>query len=151
MHYLENYVTKEILVGMYHDEDHLKWILGHNDKGTLIYNVRLDKTRQGSIPQSHLLKKEVAFVLLYEDGHQSENKYRVFRVHHHATMTEDRMRKAWYPKEPKGKYFCYVFSEEVTLGNLDVARLLSEEQAKPTFVEGAPIFLTGEALVKYRK
>lgn len=151
MHYLENYATKEILVGMYHDEDHLKWILGNNDKGTLIYNVRLDKTRQGSIPQSHLLKKEVAFVLLYEDGHQSENNYRVFRVHHHATMTEDRMRKARYPKDPQGKYFCYVFSEEVTLGNLDVSRLLSEEQTKSSYIAGAPLFLTGEELIQYRK
>ena len=39
MHYLERYLDKTILVGCYHDEAHLNWILGQNDKGTLIYII----------------------------------------------------------------------------------------------------------------
>lgn len=150
-HYLERYSDKEILVGCYHDQAHLEWILGKNDKGTLIYNVRLDKARAGAQKVTHLEKKEVSFVVLYEEGHESENAFRVFRVHHHATMDEDRMRKAWYPN-PKGKYFCYVFDEEVTLGTLDVASVINDRaEAYPDEKLGIPIFLTGTDLLKYRK
>lgn len=150
-HHLERYADKEILIGCYHDQAHLDWILGKNDKGTLIYNVRLDKNRAGAQKKSHLDKKEVSFVVLYEEDHANENKIRVFRVHHHATMTEDRMRKAWYP-DPHGKYFCYVFDEEVTLGTLDVATIVKEWQAaNPKEEDGAPIFVKGGDLLGYRK
>ena len=101
--------------------------------------------------KARLDKKEVCFVVLYEEGHEWENKIRVFRVHHHATMNEERMRRAWYPN-PQGKYFCYVFDEEVTLGPLDVSSAVADwSKAHPTEELGTPIFLTGEALLKYRK
>ena len=150
-HYLERYKDKEILLGCYHDQAHLDWILGKNDKGTLIYNLRLDKSRAGAQVKARLDKKEVCFVVLYGEGHEGENKIRVFRVHHHATMNEERMRRAWYPN-PQGKYFCYVFDEEVTLGPLDVSSAVADwSKAHPTEESGTPIFLTGEALLKYRK
>ena len=44
-----------------------------------------------------------------------------------TTITEERMSKAWYPN-PKGKYFCYVFDEEVTLGNLDIAKIIDKDE-----------------------
>lgn len=84
MHYLERYLDKTILVGCYHDEAHLNWILGKNDKGTLIYNIRVGKEREGGQIKAHLDKMVVSFVVLYEYGHEHENKYRVFHVHHHA-------------------------------------------------------------------
>ena len=150
-HYLENYAERSILIGCYHDQAHLDWILGKNDKGTLIYNVRLDKSRPGAQKITQLSNNVACFVILYEQGHEHENKYRVFHVHHHATMTEERMSKAWYPN-PKGKYFCYVFNEEVTLGNLDIAALIANEQSSNSgFVAGAPIFKTGKTLLQYRK
>ena len=151
LHYLERYADKEILIGCYHDQDHLNWILGNNDKGTLIYNIRLDKSRSGAQKISHLEKKEVSFVILYEIGHENDNKNRVFHVHHHATMDEERMKKAWYNK-PHGKYFCYVFDEEVTLGNIDVARLINDWRKENPYAEfGTPIFMKGEDVIKYRK
>lgn len=151
LHYLERYQDSYILVGCYHDQAHLDWILGKNDKGTLIYNVRLGKGREGSIPKSHLDKMPVEFVVIYEFGHERENNYRVFRVHHHASMKKDRMRKALYPN-PKGDYFCYVFSEEVSLGNLDISQLISCRRLdeKNPYIEGAPIFIKGKELIKYR-
>ena len=150
-HYLEKYADKLILIGCYHNQAHLNWILGNNDKGTLIYNVRLDKSRPGAQKITQLSNNVACFVILYEQGHEHENKYRVFHVHHHATMTEERMRKARYP-EPQGKYFCYVFDEEVTLGNLDIAALIANEQKTNTdFIQGYPIFKTGKELIKYRK
>lgn len=152
MHYLERYLDKTILVGCYHDEAHLNWILGKNDKGTLIYNIRVGKEREGGQIKAHLDKMAVSFVVLYEYGHEHENKYRVFHVHHHAYIKEDRMRETLYPSEPKGNYFCYVFDEEVTLGKLDVQRLISQKRIDDReYVDGAPIFMTGKELIKFRK
>ena len=152
MHYLERYLDKTILVGCYHDEAHLNWILGKNDKGTLIYNIRVGKEREGGQIKAHLDKMVVSFVVLYEYGHEHENKYRVFHVHHHAYIKEDRMRETLYPSEPKGNYFCYVFDEEVTLGNLDVQRLISQKRLDDReYIDGAPIFMTGKELIKFRK
>lgn len=152
MHYLERYLDKTILVGCYHDEAHLNWILGKNDKGTLIYNIRVGKEREGGQIKAHLDKMVVSFVVLYEYGHEHENKYRVFHVHHHAYIKEDRMRETLYPSEPKGNYFCYVFDEEVTLGNLDVQRLISQKRIDDReYIDGAPIFMTGKEIIKFRK
>lgn len=152
MHYLERYLDKTILVGCYHDEAHLNWILGKNDKGTLIYNIRVGKEREGGQIKAHLDKMVVSFVVLYEYGHEHENKYRVFHVHHHAYIKEDRMRETLYPSEPKGNYFCYVFDEEVTLGNLDVQRLISQKRiGDREYIDGAPIFMTGKEIIKFRK
>lgn len=152
MHYLERYLDKTILVGCYHDEAHLNWILGKNDKGTLIYNIRVGKEREGGQIKAHLDKMVVSFVVLYEYGHEHENKYRVFHVHHHAYIKEDRMRETLYPSEPKGNYFCYVFDEEVTLGKLDVQRLISQKRINDReYVDGAPIFMSGKELIKFRK
>lgn len=152
MHYLERYLDKTVLVGCYHDEAHLNWILGKNDKGTLIYNIRVGKEREGGQIKAHLDKMVVSFVVLYEYGHEHENKYRVFHVHHHAYIKEDRMRETLYPSEPKGNYFCYVFDEEVTLGNLDVQRLISQKRIDDReYVDGAPIFMSGKELIKFRK
>lgn len=152
MHYLERYLDKTILVGCYHDEAHLNWILGKNDKGTLIYNIRVGKEREGGQIKAHLDKMVVSFVVLYEYGHEHENKYRVFHVHHHAFIKKDRMRETLYPSESKGNYFCYVFDEEVTLGNLDVQRLISQKRIDDReYVDGAPIFMSGKELIKFRK
>ena len=152
MHYLERYLDKTILVGCYHDEAHLNWILGKNDKGTLIYNIRVGKEREGGQIKAHLDKMVVSFVVLYEYGHEHENKYRVFHVHHHAYIKEDRMRETLYPSEPKGNYFCYVFDEEETLGKLDIQRLISQKRIDDReYVDGAPIFMSGKELIKFRK
>ena len=150
-HYLERYLDKTVLIGCYHDQAHLDWILGKNDKGTLIYNIRLGKEREGGQIKSQLDKLAVSFVVLYEYGHDYENHYRVFHVHHHAYIKEDRMRETKYLKEPKGNYFCYIFDEEVTLGKLDIHRLISEERiGNRKYIDGAPIFRKGSELMAYR-
>ena len=149
-HFLENYLDKQILIGMYHDQKHLDWITGKNDKGTKLYNIRLTG-RAGGQTQSSLLKRVVSFVILYQKGHEADNKYMVYHVHHHATMDEERMRKAWYPN-PQGKYFCYVFDEQVSLGNINLSQLLEDYTFfNPDHTYGAPIFMTGRELMEYRK
>lgn len=153
MHYLEKYADKSILIGCYHNLAHLEWILGKNDRGTLIYNIRLGKDVPGGQVKAQLDKKVVSFVILYEEGHEAENRYRVFRVHHHATMTADRLKQSKYPSKPSAsKYFCYVFDEEVTLGNLDIAQLLSDyKSSHPATTYGEPLFLSGEDVKGYRR
>lgn len=83
----------------------------------------------------------------------------MFRVHHHATMTKERMLEAWYPKRDgsmspmSDKYFCYVFDEEVTLGDINLSELISKERIAMMgeYVEGAPIFKTGKEMIEYRR
>lgn len=153
MHYLEKYLDKSVVIGCYKDQAHLDWILGKNDKGTLIYNIRLGKERSGGQVKSHLDDLAVCFAVLYEYGHDSENKYHVFRVHHHASMTAERLKQTLYPHEPGSKkYFCYVFDEEVTLGELDIRTLLSYQRINDKdYNEGMPLFLSCESLMKYRR
>lgn len=153
MHHLEKYMDKNVVVGCYKDQAHLDWILGKNDKESLIYNIRLGTEHRGGQEKSKMDKKAVFFAILYEYGHEYENRYRVFRVHHHAVMTAERMKKSLYPYVPKRKkYFCYVFDEEVTLGNIDINKLLSSERIyNKTYEEGEPIFKTCEELIKFRK
>lgn len=153
MHFLEKYIDKYIVVGCYKDKAHLEWILGKNDKGTLIYNIRLGKERNGGQVKARLLSLPVCFAVLYEYGCESENKYRVFRVHHHASMTAERMKQAWYPSDPGSKnYFCYVFDEEVSLGNININSLISYHRiSDKEFIDGMPIFVKGEELIVYRQ
>lgn len=150
MHYLERYKEDRILVGFVKSKQHWDWIMGKNDKGTNIYNVRIDKNRPGAEKQSVLAKLPVGFAVLYEQRDDGI-LYRVFRVHHHAIMNKERILQSWYPAPSAEKYFCYVFSEEVTLGELDIAKLIEEHKnAKPDYVDGAPIFVSGEEMLKYR-
>lgn len=153
-HHLENYEKKGslVVIGCYRNSAHLDWILGKNDKGTLIYNIRADKERDGGYTKTELSKKPVAFVILYQYGHESEGKYRVFHVHHHAFIKKDRMESTGYPSEAKSDYFCYVFDEEVTLGKIDINSAISQyRMSSPDFKEGQPIFITCKDLINYRE
>lgn len=149
-HYLEMHEDKQILIGCYNSQEHLDWILGKNDKGTLIYNIRLGKETRGGFTETSLRRRIVSFVIIYESG--NESNYRVFKVHHHAVMDNERMKKAWYPNPRHDKYFCYVFDEEVTLGSLNIKTLISQERInlKSDFIEGAPIFKNGKEMMEYR-
>ena len=91
------------------------------------------------------------FAILYEEGHETENNYHVFRIHDYAEMTEKRMHKALYPREPKGDYFVFRFDEEVSIGLFDIHRLISTRRVSGySFVDGAPIYITGKELIDYR-
>lgn len=150
-YHLERYAERHIVIGSYHDQAHWEWITGKNDKGTLIYNVRLSKDRNGSQIKSRIRDMKPMFAILYEEGHELENKYHTFKIHDFAIMNEERMRKAFYPRNPKGDYFIFRFDEEVLLGEFNIPALLSQERINnPNYIEGTPIFKTGEDLLKYR-
>ena len=149
-YHVERYANDFFVVGLYHDQAHWDWITGKNDKGTLIYNVRLDETRKGSMPKTRIRSMKPRFAILYEEGHESENRYHVFRIHDFAVMTKERMRKALYPK-PNGDYFIFRFDEEVSIGQFDINRLIDTHRVfDRDFIEGAPIYAKGEELLEYR-
>ena len=151
MHFIERYSNQHFLIGCYHSDEQLAWIMGKNDKGTNLYNVRLkrrgDTVRDGALPPTYLEGLDVKFVILYKYGEENTNEYRVFHVHHHATMNEERMRKALYPN-PKGNYFCFVFDEEVQLSQrINLIEVIASAKKRPDYVVGMPIFKTGEELM----
>ena len=152
-HHIQRYPNKHFLIGCFHSKEQFDWIMGKNDKGTNLYNVRLKKRgsviRDGALPPTYLAGLDVKFVILYEHNAES-NGYRVFHVHHNATMDEERMRKALYP-DPEGNYYCYVFDEEVQLSTkINLTKIISDAKSSPDYVEGMPIFKTGEELMCYK-
>ena len=150
-YHVERDLDDYFVVGLYHDQEHWDWITGKNDRGSLIYNVRLDPERQGSMPKSRIRKMRPRFAILYEAGHEAENKYHVFRIHDYAEMTEERMRQALYPSEPKGDYFIFRFDEEVSLGRFDISRFISTHRIfDKDYVESAPLYPTGKELMEYK-
>ena len=149
-HHIQRYPDQYFLIGCYHSDEQLHWIMGKNDKKTNLYNVRLkrrgDTARDGALQPKHLKGKEVMFVILYRFDEEIKNEYRVFHVHHHATMNEERMRKALYPN-PQGNYFCYIFDEEVQLSSkLNLSGIIANAKTSPEYVDGMPIFMTGKEL-----
>ena len=154
IHHIQRYHEQHFLVGCYRTDEQLAWIMGKNDKGTNLYNVRLkrrgDTARDGALQPSYLAGLDVKFVILYKLGEENQNDYRVFHVHHNATMNEERMRKAFYPN-PQGNYFCFVFDEEVQLSTkINLLEIISSKKSSIDYIDGMPIFLTGEELMKYK-
>lgn len=149
-YYVERYVDNYFVIGLYHDQAHWNWITGKNDRGTLIYNVRLGN-RDGAIPESRIRAMKPKFVILYEQNHLHENKYHVFRVHDYAKMSKERMQLALYP-DPKGDYFIFRMDEEVNIGAFDINKAVSEymidHKLEP---KGQPIYVTGKELLKYKQ
>ena len=156
MHYIQTYFSQHFLVGCYHSPNQFNWIMGKNNLGVNLYNVRLrtqlGKTiRSGALPIEYLEGKDVKFVILYEFDKENDNEYRVFRVHHYATMSEEQMKDSGYPN-PQGNYFCFVFDEEVQLSHeINLAQIISDAKSTQDYIDGMPIFKTGDDLMNYVK
>ena len=161
LHYLERDMGKGILVGYYKNEDHLRWILGNNDKGSLIYNVRLsrradEETRDGAHSAAFYDKQDVVYAILYTDNYETSGEYRVLHYKDSAKfVSEERMRNAGYPGNATGNYYFFRFFEEVNIGQLDIARLINDLKAKiakdnGVYIDGEPMFIKTEDVIPYR-
>ena len=161
VHYLERDLNRGVLVGYYKNKEQLQWILGNNDKGTLVYNVRLhlqsDKeVREGAHTEGFYKNKNIQFVILYTDGVESTGEYRVFHVKDTAgKVTEERMRNTWYPLDVKGNYFFFRFDEEVSIGRLKIKELLENLKTNHLAEFGSytpcePMFTTAKEVLAYR-
>ena len=153
-YHVERYLANHFVLGMYHDREHWDWITGKNDKGSQIYNVRLGKSRDGAMSESRIRAMKPKFAILYEGGHEAENKYHVFRIHDMARMNEARMRQADYPMNnggPHGDYLIFRFDDEVSIGQFDINALITRFRLDhPDYIYGSPIYPTGEDLLKYK-
>ena len=162
IHYLERDLNRGVLVGYYKNKEHLQWILGNNDKGSLIYNVRLqlksdEEVRDGAHTEGFYKKKNIQFVILYTDGVETTGEYRVFHVKDMAgKVTEARMRATGYPLDVKGNYTFFRFDEEVSIGHLDINGLLTDIKHKhidkfKEYIAYEPLFCTAEEVSKHRR
>ena len=161
IHYLERNLSRGVLVGYYKNKEHLQWILGNNDKGTLVYNVRLtskkdSEPRAGAHSEHFYKSKKIEFVILYSENYEDTGEYRVFHVKDTASkVTEERMRNTWYPMDVNGEYFFFRFDEEVNIGRLNISGLIEELKVKhvtefKTYSPKEPLFCTAEDVLKYR-
>jgi len=160
IHYLERYLERGVLIGYYKDKKHLQWILGNNDKGSLVYNVRLqvkgEEPRDGAHTSYFYEKKNILFVILYSDNFEDNGEYIVFHVKDTASkVTEERMQETWYPFDVKGPHFFFRFDEEVSIGHLDINALITEMRQKHidefgAYVAYEPLFCTAEDVLKHR-
>lgn len=150
MHYLENYPKTTFLVGIVNGIDHLNWIFsrrgGRRDDA---YNVRIGKGVKGGVVKSRDYVKHAKFVILYK---ANENKvYKAFRVKNIGELSRKQMEEQGYINPRHSRYLCYFFDEEITLGNFDIQEIINFEKQKADYVEGQPMYLNGEDLIKYRK
>lgn len=152
-YHVERYQDEFFVVGMYHDKAHLDWIKGNNKDKTLRYNVRLAKNREGAQQVGKIHKMRPKFAILYEEGHEFENKYHVFRINGYPVMSEEDMKTSFYPREPKGDYLIFSLEEEVKIGHYDINKLISTRRidTKEQFIEGAPIYVKGNELLEYKR
>lgn len=152
-YHLERYLSENIVIGMYHDQEHWDWITGKNDKGSLIYNVRLDKDRNGAQVLNQLRKIKPKFAVLIKES-DPWSSYHVFRIHDTAVMSEERMLEAMYPTNhggPQGSYFIFRFDDEISIGNFNIEALYQNKMSDgKNLVFGSPIYVTGEELLKYK-
>ena len=160
-YHVERYEDAYFVIGMYRGQKHWDWITGKNDKGSLIYNVRLGD-RDGAIVKSKVREVKPRFVILY-NNEDKELNYRVFRVHDYAEMEKARMEKAEYPFDVKGdSYFIFRFDEEIRIGDFDIKTLVEEYQTElymkydkfyknHQYNKGQPLFVTGADLMNYKR
>ncbi len=145
-HYLENYVDKYVLVGCVPDQAHWDWIFSRKGKYKRddIYNVRLGD-RPGAVKKSNVKVRSPKFVVMYDKDNPSTHK--VYRVRNHAVIKKERIAQSGYPN-PKGDYFCYILDEPVSLGVIDLSKLLSENMVDPKHPY-KPIYLTAQKVKEY--
>ena len=95
-------------------------------------------------------------MILYTEGTEQTGEYHVFHVKDTASkVSEERMINTWYPFDSKGPYFFFRFDEEVSVGRLNISKLLSDLKVKHlmefnSYSEGEPLFTTARDLLSYR-
>ena len=145
-YYLERYPDTHVLIGSFHDQEHLEWIQKQK-----MYNIRLGSSRDGAFPREDLDKFDVRFILLYQEGKEHENNFIAYRVNGTKEMRPSDMIKTGYPRNPQFSYECYLIDEEVYLGNYDIFRIVSWARTNRNYKEYTPIFRSCSELMDYQK
>lgn len=156
-HWLENYRDASIVFGFCRGEEHLAWMMNRDgSKSSDMYNLRADRGRQGCVDVNEPKVHDARFLILYFESTESDNVYRVFRIRKGEVKKRDWMTSTGYPFVEDAnfaqRYYCYYLEEEVSLGQLNVGAFLTFRRLmeKDKYIEGAPIFATGEEVLKWR-
>lgn len=158
MHHLENYPETSFLIGRVNDEAHLRWIYSRKGgKRDDAYNVRIGKNVPGGVVKSRDEIKHAKFVILYLYGKEQDGVYKAFRVKNIGEMTKEHLLKTGYKDPHYDKYLCYFFDEEISLGNLDIKRIIEDDKKEysnshvlESYPSGRPIYIEGKKLIEYR-
>lgn len=148
-HWLENYPETYFLIGCYKDKEHHDWIFSRKgkDKRDDIYNVRIGKKREGGVVRTNAITRSPKFLVLYDFCEASS--YKVYRIRNNAVINKERIERSGYVN-PQGDYYCYILDEEVTLGKLDVPKLIADASVKDGYKPGMPLYVKGAELIQYR-
>ena len=147
IYHLERYRNSKVIVGAYHGDDQLKWILKNH-----LYNIRLDKDRAGAQKESELRAIDAKFLILYEAENEFNNNYTIYKINGKGgRKLNSTMKELKYPREPKGDYYCYDLDEEVNIGQYNLNTIISRARIdRRISTEGELLIMSCEELMKYK-
>lgn len=152
-YFFEAYMNSNFLVGCYKSTDHLNWIFGRNGKRDNMYNIRIDKERDGSISK-YKAKKAPDFLFLYNVDEPTTEGLMMFKIHNAADTPYEFMKKTNYPGLVEGRnYVSYILEQDsITFGDIDIVQLLNDyKTSHQDYKKGEPIYMLGRDLKQYRK
>lgn len=152
-YFFEAFMNSNFLVGCYKGAEHLKWIFGRIGKRDNMYNIRIDKERDGSIPK-YKAKKAPDFLFLYNVDEPTSEGLMMFKIHNAADTPYEFMKRTHYPGLKEGRnYVSYILEQDpITFGDIDIVQLLNEYKSlHQDYRKGEPIYMLGRDLIQYRK
>ncbi len=152
-YFFEAYMNSNFLLGCYKSTDHLNWIFGRTGKRDNMYNIRVDKNRDGGISK-YKAKKAPDFLFLYNVNEPTMEGLMMFKIHNAADTPYEFMKKTNYPGLKVGRnYVSYILEPDpITFGDIDIVRLLNDYKAThQDYKKGEPIYMLGRDLKQYRK
>ncbi len=152
-YFFEAFLGSTFLIGCYKNKEHLDWIFGRKGKRDDMYNIRINKERDGGISKSKA-RKAPSFLFLYKATEPTSGGLMMFKIHNAADTPYEFMLRTGYPGLKEGhNYVSYILEKDpITFGEIDIVKLLSDYKESHTgYKEGAPIFMEGREIIQYRK
>lgn len=152
-YFFEAYMNSNFLIGCYKSSEHLRWIFGRIGKRDNMYNIRINKDRDGSVSKSRA-KKAPDFLFLYNVEDPTTEGLMMFKIHNAADTPYEFMKKTHYPGLQEGRnYVSYILEQDpITFGEIDIKSLIGDYKASHTnYKKGEPIFALGKEIIRYRK
>ena len=151
-YFFEAYMNSNFLIGCYKNTEHLSWIFGRIGKRDNMYNIRIDKNREGSISKNKA-KKAPDFLFLYNMNDPTTEGLMVFKIHNAADTPYEFMLKTHYPGLKEGRnYVSYILEDDpITFGEINIRQLLSDyKSVHQDYKKGMPIYMLGKDIKPYR-
>lgn len=151
-YFFEAYMNSNFLIGCYKNTAHLRWIFGRIGKSVNMYNIRIDKNREGSISKNKA-KKAPDFLFLYNMNDPTTEGLMVFKIHNAADTPYEFMLKTHYPGLKEGRnYVSYILEDDpITFGEINIRQLLRDYKSiHQDYKKGMPIYMLGKDIKPYR-